>query len=138
MLLILYLAILYFLIFQHWEYNQNFLVLALLFKNTSSQVWNGNCLADPFSVLQGVKQGCLPSPLLFSLYINDLHECLAGGVNAGTLVKILLYANDLLMLAKSEVELQTMINSLYNYCNNWFLNINWNKSKVVLFFVFET
>ena len=31
-------------------------VLALLYKNTSSQVWDGNCLSDPFCVLQGVKQ----------------------------------------------------------------------------------
>ena len=50
-----------------------------------------------------------------------------------TLVKVLLYADDLIILAESEVELQAIINSLYNYCNNWSLNINLNKSKVVVF-----
>ena len=75
-------------------------VLALLYKNTSSQVWDGNCLSDPFCVWQGIKQSCLLSPLLFCLYINDLHECLPGGVNvADTLVKVLLYADDLIILA---------------------------------------
>ena len=38
-----------------------------------------------------------------------------------------------IILVESEVELQTMINSLYKYCNNWSLNINLNKSKVVVF-----
>ena len=103
---ILYLAILYFL---------NFHYCALLYKNTNSQVWDGNCsVSDPLCVLQGVKQGCLWSPLLFSLYINDLHECLPGGVIvADTLVKVLLYVDDLIILSESELELQTMINSLY-------------------------
>ena len=34
---------------------------------------------------------------------------------------------------KTHIELQTMINSLYKYCNNWSLNINLNISKVVVF-----
>lgn len=109
-------------------------ILSLLYMNTSSQVWDGCCLSESFLVTQGVKQGCLLSPVLFSLYVNDLNECLGGGVHvAGTLVKVLLYADDLVILAETTDDLQQMINSLHSYCEKWSLNINLTKSKIVPF-----
>lgn len=109
-------------------------ILSKLYTNTSSQVWDGKNLSNSFNVNQGVKQGCLLSPILFSLYINDLHECLPDGVNiSGVTVKVLLYADDLVILSDSPKKLQDMIHSLNLYCGKWSLNINLNKSKIMVF-----
>lgn len=108
--------------------------LQSLYRNTTCQVWDGFSLSDSFEVYAGVKQGCLLSPTLFSLYLNDLHSHLPGGVSiADTVVKVLLYADDLVVLSESPTELQFMINSLFNYCSLWGLKINLNKSKIVVF-----
>lgn len=109
-------------------------LLQKLYENTNSRVWDGTSLSEPFNVTQGVKQGCLLSPLLFSLYLNDLHDFLPGGlVISNTIVKVLLYADDIVLLADSPSVLQSMINSLYSYCSQWCLKINLDKSKVLIF-----
>lgn len=109
-------------------------VLQKLYENTSSRVWDNKSLSDDFLVNIGVKQYCLLSPLLFSLYLNDLHEVLPGGVSvAGTIVKILMYADDLVFLSDCPTKLQCMIDHLHSYCTVWGLKINLNKSKIVVF-----
>lgn len=109
-------------------------ILQQLYNETTSQVWDGESLSDSFAVDQGVKQGCLLSPVLFSLYMNDLHESLPGGVQvADTKVKVLLYADDIVLLSSSADVLQYMINALYSYCQLWELKVNMSKSKVMIF-----
>lgn len=105
-----------------------------LYDGCSSVVWDGQNLSEKFNVDCGVKQGCILSPILFSLYLNDLPNVLSGGVNvANTNIKILLYADDIVLLSDSADVLQIMINELYNYCNTWSLKVNLSKSKILIF-----
>ena len=71
-------------------------------------------MSNSFPIQIGVKQGCIFSPVLFSLYINDLVEYLPLGVNlAGINLKILLYADDIVHLADSPNDFQVMITKLH-------------------------
>jgi len=109
-------------------------IIMLLYNDSSSQVLYGNKLSEAFKVSQGVKQGCLLSPTLFALYLNDLHESLPGGVTIGdTKVKALLYADDIVLLSTCPKELQEMIVAFDLYCTKWGLSVNLEKSKVVVF-----
>ena len=46
---------------------------------------------------------------------------------------LLLYADDVVVFAKSSSELQQEMDKLFNYCNKWKLKLNTTKSKIVVF-----
>ncbi|XP_075167795.1 uncharacterized protein LOC142239949 [Haematobia irritans] len=99
-------------------------IIESVYQKTESAVWTGDELSEYFNTNSGVKQGCLLSPLLFALYINDLHDILGGGVAIEEIrVKILLYAYDIVILAEDKE----------SYCNKWNLVVNLSKSKIMVF-----
>lgn len=109
-------------------------LLRRLYSNTNAKVWSNGDLSEEFNMKMGVKQGCLLSPLLFTLMLNDLPDCVGGGVNVGHLkVGMLMYADDIIMLAESRDTLQLMINRLQRYCQLWNLTVNLLKSQIMVF-----
>lgn len=105
-----------------------------MYTDTSSAVWDGNRLSEWFNTTSGVRQGCGFSPALFAIYINDLVDHLKGGVNIDDVtINILMYADDIVLLANSPAQLQDMINQLANYCRMWDFSINLSKSKIMIF-----
>ena len=67
---------------------------------------------------RGVRQGCILSPLLFNLYINNLPYLFENTLSEpfvipnGTKINSLLYADDLIILSRSKTGLQNCLNTL--------------------------
>jgi len=85
---------------------------------------------------------------MFSLFLNDLHQCFENSTNIngiqlntfnenalGLLKRfIILYADDTAVLAESEGDLKNALIQYENYCNAWKLTVNVDKSKIIVFF----
>lgn len=109
-------------------------VIENIYKNTESAVWTGQERSEYFATTRGVKQGCLLSPMLFTLYINDLHDNLGGGLYIENInIRLLLYADDIVLLADDITIMQEMIGKLETYCKTWNLEVNLEKSDIMVF-----
>ena len=94
-------------------------------------------LTEWFNVGCGLKQGCSLSSILFNFYINDLVikiNSLDIGIEIdGEKVGILAYADDVVLLAENERELQLLMDELNIWCDNNRLEVNISKSKIIHF-----
>ena len=116
-----------------------------LFSNIIKHMYNsllcsvkiGNYLSEIVSTKTGVKQGCLLSPSLFSLYVNDLNNLFDNScdqVQIGSLfTSFLLYADDLVLLSTSDKVLQVALDKLSIFCFKWNLKVTISKTKVIIF-----
>ena len=82
-------------------------------------------------------QGETLSLTLASLCLNDFAVLLKNtqfGIKLDDLyVSNLLYADDIVLLANNEFELQSMLNCLDNWCQLWQTNYNVDKTKIMHF-----
>ena len=108
-----------------------------LYTDVQCAVKVNDYLSPLFKVSQGVKQGCKLSPTLFTLYINDLANEIKQmniGVDIDELqLSILLYADDVALIAPDADSLQLMLDKLNEWCCNWRLTVNNDKTKIVHF-----
>ena len=109
-----------------------------LYHNVTSKVKIGpGVTTDWFKVGTGLRQGCIVSPLCFNAYINDMAMVIMDkckGVKVGNeSVSILMYADDVALIAETEKDLQAMLNVLHKWCQTWDVMVNTDKSQVVHF-----
>lgn len=95
-------------------------------------------------IKKGVHQGNTLSPTLFNIFINDITNGLPDKdspfihENTSDRLSCLLYADDLVLLSKTKKGLQNKLDFLYNYCQQWGLIINTEKTKIIPFCRTET
>ena len=96
----------------------------------------GNSKSDAFTVSNGVRQGGILSPYLFSLYFNEMSirlngmnvGCSVGGVR----INHLLYADDLVLISPSSKGLQVLLDCCGSFANDFNVQFNPNKSHLMI------
>ncbi len=110
-----------------------------MYKNSRCAIRIGNLRTVCFQQVRGLRQVCSLSPTLFNIYINKLVEALgrSGSILGLALhdseVKCLLYADDLVLLSPTAESLQHSLALLEQYCEEWALTVNLDKTRVMMF-----
>ena len=112
----------------------------------SSHVLNLIMNVQLFACKNGVRQGENLSPLLFAFYLNDLETYfLSAGIEPISLeyqnenilsylkLLVLLYADDTVIFSNNECEFRNCLKAFHEYCLMWKLNVNYGKTKVIIF-----
>ena len=112
-------------------------VLRNLYTVVESCVLVGADRTEWFSIDAGLRQGCILSPILFAIFIDGLAREIKAAKTGPTLgklrINVLLFADDLVLIADSEKELQYLLDIAFNYSVKWRFRFNVAKSKVVVF-----
>ena len=106
-----------------------------IYSNTKCAIKLSDNRTPFFPYKKGVRQGCVLSPMLFNLYINEIPELFKNTLldplvlPNGTTINSLLYADDLVILSKSKSGLQNCLDQLHQWCEKWLMKINPKKNK---------
>ncbi len=73
-------------------------------------------------IISGVWHGDSLSSTLFCVYITDLIN------EVNKLISILAFADDIVIIANSEKELQQILKCVETWCKNWRLKVNTEKN----------
>ena len=108
-----------------------------MYANSKSCIRLSNTVTKFFDSRLGVKQGDNLSPNLFKIFINDLPDYFEGTPDPVILdcksLHCLMYADDVIILSQSAEGLQQKLNKLQMFCDDWCLDVNINKTKVLIF-----
>uniref|UniRef100_A0A0B7BSP9 Reverse transcriptase domain-containing protein n=2 Tax=Arion vulgaris TaxID=1028688 RepID=A0A0B7BSP9_9EUPU len=129
-------------------------IVQQLHEGMHARVQDQGELSEPFPVLNGVKQGCVIAPTLFSIMFSAMLTDAFRDGNIGVNIKYrtdeklfnprrlhaktkidtirdLLFADDFALTANTEADLQTSMNRFSQACSNFGLTINTEKSEVM-------
>ena len=102
---------------------------------TSSVLWNSH-FSRSFPIRQGVRQGAVLSPFLYTIFVNNLLVQLSSsghGVKIGDIFcGAPMYADDLALISDSETGLQHMLDIVSLYAAKWNYELNARKSATVV------
>jgi hypothetical protein len=95
------------------------------------------CSEKVFNTHNGLPQGMVTSPLLFSLYISSLLE--QFNYSHDSTIQIVAYADDLITYVgdKKATDIQNTLQNMFDqvilYAKYWRMEINFSKCEVILF-----
>ena len=114
--------------------------IAALYSNPKTRIILNEERTEYFDCPIGVKQGVCLSPTLFAIFINDLAVELKESdigvkidfeIDAAILVNVLLYADDIVLIAGHENDLQSLIFIVESWCKRWRLELNLAKTNIM-------
>ena len=112
-------------------------VIIMWYSDIQCRVRWGDTLSEWFRIKAGVRQGGVLSPTFYSIYVDDLVDILvAMGIGCylrNTFLSILLYADDMALLAPSLKGLQKLLSATESYCQTWDIMLNAKKTKNMVF-----
>jgi len=100
---------------------------------------DGDKISGEVAPDKGLKQGCPLSPLLYSLFTNDLARFLSAECGAMTAVEHTKvpncdYADDIVLMTNSPTHLQSQLDRFYRYTQRKGLELNTDKTKTMAFY----
>ncbi len=111
-------------------------ILKALYKDLTAVVTLDDVTSEPIRMSQGLKQGCVLSPLLFALYISDLGKQLEesgkGYQIHGVTIPGLFFADDMALVARSEGELQELLDMTGAFGRSMDIEFSGSKSVVIV------
>ena len=132
--------LLYNVLIKHGIKGNLFRAIQSIYSSVKSCVRSDDGISDVFSCPIGLRQGCSLSPILFSLFINELDDVMRNSDIRGiqlfpdfTSVFMLMFADDIGLVANTIGGLQKELNLLNSFCNNYKLKVNIAKTKIVVF-----
>ena len=88
-------------------------------------------LSGWFPITQGVRQGYVMSPWLF--IVREGMENFVGGVKMSTTkVSMVLFADDVMLLAERKEDMETNLRESKKAMSNWGMKIHWGKTEVMV------
>ena len=107
-----------------------------LYMECEARVKVGEKQSEWFNVDQGVRQGCTLSPWLFNVFLDaivkEAREGFVEGVRMGNeVVDVLLFADDMVLVADSVESLQMNLRKLDESLTRWKMKMNWEKTEVM-------
>ena len=108
-----------------------------MYTHDSACICIGDQITEHFLKYQGVKQGCIPSPLLFNIFISDLAKTFEGNSNPVYIddfktLSSLIWAAVLLLLSETESGLNNMLENLKSYTKVNLIRVNLEKTKFLI------
>ena len=115
--------------------------ISRIYEKVMCRVHMQDQISDFFASTIGVKQGCPLSPTLFGLAIDELEQMVLEFMHEegieevmikNVVIMLLLYADDVVLLAHTLEDAQKLMKVLENFCLHSGLVVNVSKTKVML------
>ena len=116
-----------------------FTAIQAIYNNVKACVKSPDGISDEFICPVGLRQGCSLSPILFSLFINEMYyEFKSSNVRGIQLfpdlteIFLLMFADDIGLISDTVTGLQKQLSILHEYCRDFKLKVN-IKTKIMVF-----